>query len=228
MIRTHIVRVYTRSGYTLYTGRPQTGFASADLGVVSAAISPEFLELERRIEDLLESGRISWTISFQNDGPNLPVLVAYGGYVNIPRPGRTEPIAFLHALELESSASLLACVEGISKALSINGIYLLHRDLSALVLSGTDEQELLARLTARFESFCDPTRVAPQNRSGERPGTIIHDCAGGPAIAWLTMASAFGADARTRAMECYRRTRSHWRRADALRPGLGPRSYVRE
>jgi len=190
MILTHIVRAYARSGYTLYTGEPRGGFASAALGVVSTSISREFLELERRIEDLLESGRISWTVSFQNDGNHRPVLVAYSGYINILRAGRTEPIAFLHALELESQSSLLACVEGIGKALSIDGIHRLHRDLNALARDGANEQELLIRLTERFETFCDPTRVAPQNRNCETPSTIVHDCAGGPAIAWLTMAAA--------------------------------------
>lgn len=190
MIRTHIVRAYTLSGYRLYTGDPWNGFASAALGVVSASISREFLELERRIEDLLESGRISWTVSFQNDGDHRPLLVGYSGYLNIQRARRTEPIAFLHVLELESPSSLLGCVEGIGKALSTDGIHRLHRDLSALALDGADEQELLKRLTARFETFCDPARVAPRYRNGEAPGTIVHDCAGGPAIAWVTMAAA--------------------------------------
>jgi hypothetical protein len=190
MFRTHIVRTYTRSGYTLYAGVPRNGFASAALGVVSASISREFLQLEGRIEDLLESGRISWTVSFQNDGGHRPLLVAYSGYINVQTARRTEPIAFLHTLELESPSYLVACVEGVVKALSVEGIYRLHMDLRALALDGADEQELLKRLTSRFETLCDPTRVAPRSRNGNAPGTIVHDCAGGPAIAWLTMAAA--------------------------------------
>lgn len=190
MIQQHLIRSYTSRGYALHKGSPLVAFTECPLGIVSAGVTKAFLAVQKRIDTLLDTERASWAMCFRHDDHGSFPLVGYGGFFEIESHGSREAVAFLHAVALSSQQFLFGAVDGIIKTLSADAVPRLRKDLMALARANANEQELLKRIAGRLEEACTHRPVSAEHLRASLPAAVLHDCAGGPAIAWMTMAAS--------------------------------------
>jgi hypothetical protein len=126
---------------------------------------------------------------FRHDARELPVLIGVGGLFGIKAGNREETVAFLHAIALKTPEALFAGLEGVIKVLSADATYHLRQDLLSLATEGSDQQQLLKGVALRLDEACARSHAFLELRRA-RLGSVAHDCAGGPAIAWLAMAAS--------------------------------------
>jgi hypothetical protein len=192
-IKRHTLRINVKGkGYVLYTGDPYSGFEEQPLDVQSHEVSSAYLSLQNRLDQVLQSRRLTWSMSFGRDVGHGNVLVAYGCFVDEADEYGKVGLFFLHALDLADPNLLSKCIESVVLLLSNPGIRGIGDAIGNIAARAGDVNEFLRALSQRVERLIS-TSMTQDNRPGAdgkavRIGRIEHDCAGAAPLAWLAMA----------------------------------------
>lgn len=191
IIKSHLIRIYERRrGYSLYVGTPAAGLTREPLDHESKRVSQSYLTAQARLDKVLQTKRVPWTLTFRLDQPKSAPVVAYGSLMELPAKDGHAGVVFLHAVELDGPDSLHACVSGVVTFLSNAGI----RELRRIVLeAATDKVEAsaaVALVADQFETIVAASPAFHGWRQDERMSikSIEQDCAGAASVAWLTFA----------------------------------------
>jgi hypothetical protein len=193
-IKQHIIRINVKGkGYSLYTGNPDWGFEEQSLNVSTRQIPESFLLAQQKLDTVLKTGKLSWSMSFRHDSRNTSPIVAYGSFTEAPDDKGRIGIFFIHAIELKHPNGIHSCVESIIALLSHKMIRDLTRIIADLAIGKlpADKSLLLIsrNLEKRIEDWNDRENFIYQSKDENiRIRAIVHDCAGAAALAWLTTA----------------------------------------
>jgi hypothetical protein len=190
-IRKHWIRIYERrTGYGLYVGTPSAGLTRQPLDHESRLVSRSYIAAQRRLDKVLGTKRVPWSMTFRLDDPRSSPVVAYGSHMELTAEQGQSGIIFLHAVELSHPDLLHACVDGMVTFLSNAGIRELRRVVLDAATDKTDGGSAAALIASQLE---DLVAECPADE-GWRPGgrlsikSIEQDCAGAASLAWLTFA----------------------------------------
>jgi hypothetical protein len=179
-------------GYVLFAGRGGQTFRPQPLGVESREVPRGYLLAQGRIDDVLKTRQVNWSLSVQWPDSRRRPVVAYGCHVAAPDDRGRQGLTFIHGIELETAEQICPCVIGVLiRIAAACGRQLLQGigDL-ALGTGGITTQEFLSDLASSLEKHI-PTE-SPLPRSGSDAlgeiAVIAHDCVGGQATAWLILA----------------------------------------
>jgi hypothetical protein len=191
IIKQHILRIYIYDkGYALYSGTLDRGFRRQNLDVASDYVSSSYIQAQNRLDEILETRKVTWSMSFCNDAIKRNPIVAYGTLRDIPDSHGLSSIFFIHAIELYRSVDLYLCVKNLIRVLSNEGVIQLTKSIRDVAIGECGPDSLLKFASQRVEDMMLTNKgdiTLPQVRKSVI-SSIEHDCAGASALAWLAMA----------------------------------------
>jgi hypothetical protein len=189
-IQLHLLRLYTNEGYALFAGNPSKGFHRQSLDVVSELVSTSYLRAQGRLDNVLGTRRLPWSLCLHWDGSQHGPTVAFGTFVEIPNDqGTLHGIFFVHAVKLKGTNSLVPVVEGVIRHLSPAGLQKLLDGIADVATGRRDGPSLAVLISQRLEQCCLAGGPPIELSVAKGVTFIAHDRAGSAPIAWLAMAS---------------------------------------
>lgn len=190
-VKRQLIRIYEQErGYGLYVGDPSSGLARHALDHESELVSGSYLLAQKRLDDVLRTKRVPWSVTFRRDGLRSSLVVAYGSHIELTAEHGHSGIIFLHAVELTDPVFLYPCINGLVSFLSNAGIRELRHVVLEVATGKTSSDEAVSQIANKLESFI---AVSPANSSRKdndrlKLKSIEQDCAGASSVAWLTLA----------------------------------------
>ena len=115
----HLLRVNVCGyGYRLYSGRLPFEFTAEPFDVASDRVPRSFLAAQSRLDTVLQTGTLTWSMAFRHDSQETCPLVAYGTLIDSPDDKGRRGISFVHAFEVDSEYLLYEYVTAVAKLLS--------------------------------------------------------------------------------------------------------------
>jgi hypothetical protein len=189
-IKRHIIRVNVKGkGNSLYSGDSYNGFKEQPLGLASVNIPSIFLKAQKRLDSVLETRKLSWSLSFLQDNAQNQI-VAYGCFLEKPEEDNRTGLFFIHAIELNDHKNLFSGVSSIINLLSNSGVRIISKAVEDVAIGKRDVYEFLTTISQKIENALSliTEDVICQNLGEIKFSKIEHDCAGAAATAWLIMA----------------------------------------
>lgn len=188
--RQHIIRIYEQgTGYSLYVGS-SSELSRHPLDLKSTQVSQGYLLAQHRLDEVLDSKKVSWSTTFRRDSSNTFPIVAYGGYVELPVEDGQSGIVFIHAVELSKSDDLYSHVNAVVTRLSNAGIRRLRTMIIDVALGRAKSDEQSRQIAKELDGLISatPLNVGVPSRESSEIKWIEQDCAGASSVAWLVLA----------------------------------------
>lgn len=190
MITKHFIKLNICSkGYCLYI-KENNKFQEHDLNVHNEYVPYNYISIQNHIEKILLSFKLPVSLSFNFDNSTNKLMVGFGLFLNIADDMGREGIVYIHAVEINGINHLYSIVLHFIKVLSPTSIKEFYfKKLYELANEGTNVSSILNNLCNKLEE----NKFVQKNESiflkmNHDFSKIIHDCAGGSSIAWLTFA----------------------------------------
>lgn len=182
----HILRANVcKKGYTLFSVQGNT-YQECPLDIKSNGISQNYLNAQRRIDDMLRTQISRWHFAIANLNPPEQPVVAYGWSLPIEDDKGRSGVSFVHAVECNLS-EISRVVMCIIQMLLPSVIEKMTKHLAELAQKPVSPQNFIAFLTQKFTSLYEQTANSAAKDSNPIQ-EIQHNCGGATAMAWLVMA----------------------------------------